>query len=145
MTRCIFALALAWTLGACAAPFQAVPPATFAAYDDPEPFRSLSSDGTLYRVRAVANEPKATLGFWAEALRHQLEQSGYKVMEDGRWQQPAGYWLELAAPWGHQDYTYLVGIFVTDEHIVITEAAGEVSRFRGHRDAILEAMQGVKL
>ena len=54
--------------------------------------------------------------------------------------EPAGYWLELAAPMGTQDYSYVIGLFVRGGELVVAEAAGEVARLASHREAIIAAM-----
>jgi hypothetical protein len=56
-----------------------------------------------------------------------------------------GYLLELTAPLGEEDYTYLTAVFVRGKKIVIAEAAGEVTDLDSRRDAILAAIQGLKL
>ncbi len=138
------AVAALLALGACRG-FHAETPEGFAAFDDWRRFRAVSADGVMYRVRSEENEPEATLDFWKEALRERMTDAGYTFVADQELAAGSpGYLLELAAPVGEQDYSYLVAIFVRGDDILIAEASGEVSRFAGRRDAIVAAMAAVK-
>jgi hypothetical protein len=127
--------------------FDAKAPVGFAAFADRRQFRAVSSDGVTYRVHRDANSPKADLAFWREALKKRMIDAGYIFVSDAEIKARAepGYWLELAAPVGAQDYTYAVAIFVRGSHIVIAESAGEVAKFRKHKDEILAAVTALEL
>ncbi len=149
MTRsfCLAGAALFAMIAATACtPFEATAPEGFAAYDDVFQFRAVSSDGIMYRVRAEENDPYAELAFWKEALKKRMADAGYTFVAEDEikaGEQP-GYLLELAAPVGQEDYTYLVAIFAQDPDIIIAEASGEVTRFNAHRDVVLKAIRAIR-
>jgi len=117
-------------------------PAGFAAYDGTEPFRAVTSDGVMYRVRTAENKPFAELDFWKTAMKKHLTESGYRFIaeKDITADTLKGYQIELAAPSGEKDYTYLISVFVKDNTLIIAEASGEITVFKKHRKAIDEAV-----
>lgn len=139
-------LVLAFLLAGCT-PFQATAPDGFAPFDDWGEFRAVSPEGVTFRVRAEDNEPEADLAFWAEALKNRMDDAGYVFVEDGDVSAGSvkGYRLELAAPFGQEDYTYLIAIFVSGSNIVIVESAGEVTRFSERRAAVDAAIAAITL
>ncbi len=126
--------------------FDAEAPAGFAAYDDWSQFRAVSANGIMYRVRTGENEPQAKLKFWSEALKKRMLDTGYAFIRDGAIKagNEPGYLLELAAPVGQQDYSFLVAVFVRGSDLIIAEAAGEVTRFAKHRDAVVAAIGKIR-
>jgi len=146
-----FALALAGSVLCLALPacrgFKAEAPEGFAAFDDWTRFRAVSPEGVLYRVRSEKNDPEATLPFWREALKKRMLDAGYTLVTDGEAKAgaEAGYLLEVAAPVGQEDYTYLVAVFVRGSRLTIVEASGEVSKFRGRRAAVVAAIGKIAL
>jgi hypothetical protein len=144
----IVALLLVLSTSVGCVPLEGVSsPDGFARYTEPGEFKAVSPEGVVYRVRSEDNKPYAELPFWKEALKKRMLDAGYiflreaPITADG---QP-GYLLELTAPFGQQDYTYLTAVFVRPQKIIIVEAAGEVTDLAGRREAILEAIQGLKL
>ena len=133
-------LAALLALAACRG-VDAEAPDGFAAFDDWHRFRAVSADGVMYMVRAEDNDPEAKLEFWKEALKNRMKDAGYAFVteEDIKGKQP-GYLLELAAPVGEQDYSYMVAVFVRGGDVVIAEASGEVTHFAGRRGAIVAAL-----
>jgi len=125
---------------------EGVAPKGFAQYDKGETFRAVSPSGVVYRVRKEANKPKADLAFWKEALKNRMIDAGYAFVTEGSIQSQGqeGYLLELAAPFGQLDYSYLIAIYVQDDEIYIAESVGEVSLLKKEREAIVEAMQKVR-
>jgi hypothetical protein len=126
--------------------FDAVAPEGFARFDDWCQFRAVSPDGVMYRVRTEENDPPADLDFWREALKKRMTDAGYKVVADGDVEagQRPGYLLDLAAPVGQEDYSYLVAVFVDSGDLIIAEAAGEVTRLAERRDAVIEAIRQIE-
>ncbi|MEL6761667.1 MAG: hypothetical protein AAFP04_14865 [Myxococcota bacterium] len=143
--RRITAIAILST--AACMPFQASSPDGFAAYEEDGEFRAVSPEGITFRVRAEDNEPPADLEFWSEALKNRMSDAGYVVVSDGSVdaKNGSGYRLELAAPIGELDYSYLVAIFVHGDDIVVVESAGEVGQFAARRDAIESALTNLRL
>ena len=141
-TTALLLALVAMGAGASCRDFEAVAPEGFATFESLSDFRAVSSDGVTYRVRTEENEPAADLAFWREALKKRMQDAGYTVVKEGAIDAKGrpGYLLELAAPIGRQDYAYAIGIFVRGKRIVIVESTGEVTRFAGHRKAVLAAM-----
>ncbi len=139
-------LLLVFALAGCT-PFQASAPDGFAPFDDWGEFRAVSPEGVTFRVRAEDNEPEADLEFWAEALKNRMDNAGYVFVDDGEVSAGStkGYRLELAAPFGQEDYSYLIAIFVKGSKIVIVESAGEVTRFAERRAAVDAAIASITL
>ncbi len=133
-------------LGACKS-YEAVAPAGFAAYDHGDDFRAVSSDGVVFRVREVDNEPEADLPFWREALKKRMGDAGYVIVADGdvRAKGRLGYLLQMAAPHGTHDYLYWVALFHAGDELVLVEAAGEASRLGGHKDDLLAAISALEI
>jgi hypothetical protein len=132
--------------------FDASAPQGFAPYTGwhallTREFRAVSSDGVVYRVRREANEPVAELSFWKEALKKRMLDAGYVFVADSSVKAgtTTGYLLELAAPMGAQDYSYLVAAFVDGKHIIVVESAGEVTRLAKHKADIVKAMEALSL
>jgi hypothetical protein len=131
----------------CVAHEAVLPPTGFARYSDSREFKAVSPEGVVFRVRSEENKPFAELSFWKEALKKRMLDAGYiflreaPIAADGQ----QGYLLELTAPLGEKDCTYLTAVFVRGKKIVIAEAAGEVTDLDSRRDAILAAIQGLDL
>jgi hypothetical protein len=123
-----------------------VPPEGFAPYKAKEAFRAVSPDGVVFRVRAAEHEPEADLPFWKEAMHKRMEDAGYQVQAEADITASGtpGTMLELTAPYGTDDYSYLLAIFPAGKRIVIVEAAGEVADFAARRDAIVAAIERVE-
>ncbi len=130
----------------CMKPYLAVPPDGFAVYKKPKhEYRAVSSEGVMYRVRHVKNEPFAELKFWHEALKKRMVDAGYRLLSDTTYESgKKKVLLELAAPVGYEDYIYLIDIQMYKKSIIIIEASGESLQFEKHRDAILRAMANLK-
>jgi hypothetical protein len=121
-------------------------PEGFAPYTKAREIKAASPEGVTYRVRSEDNKPFAQLPFWKEALKKRMLDAGYIFLNEApiKTDGEKGYLLELTAPYGAQDYTYLVAVFVREKKIVIAEAAGEVGDLSARRDAIVEAIQNLK-
>ncbi|MCP4162717.1 MAG: hypothetical protein GY760_21860 [Deltaproteobacteria bacterium] len=115
-------------------------------YQNRSPNRAISSDGVVYRIRKQRNDPVAKLSFWKEALKKRMIDTGYFFVRESNisTEKQKGYLLELTAPYGEQDYSYMIGIFVKGDEIVIAEATGEILRFKKHRKQIIAAIKKIK-
>lgn len=120
-----------------------VTPAGFSAWRKTRRFRAASPDGVLYRVRSEKHKPRADLDFWKEAVRERMVAAGYTVVAET--DAAGGARIELVSPLGQEDWTYLIQFFDDGNRLVIAEAAGEVSHFEEHRDAIVAAMEKANL
>ena len=100
----------------------------------------------MFRVRAETARPRADLPFWKQALKRRMLDAGYTFVSESDITSRGGpgYLLELAAPIGSRDYSYLVSIFVQDTRILLGEAAGEVVQVARHKKAITEAFAALR-
>lgn len=106
-------------------------------------YRAASPDGVLVRVRSAKHKPRADLAFWQEAVRERMVRAGYKVQAEDELEVDgvAGSLIEVAAPRGTEDWSYVIAVFPRGRKIVLFEAAGEVSTLEGRRDAITRALK----
>lgn len=138
-------LATVLWLCACVHITSSALPEGFAAYPPQDAFKAVSPEGVVFRVRNEPNRPYAEMDFWKEALKKRMLEAGYRFGAEGPLQAGVrqGYLLELTAPYGPQDYGYMIAIFVDKENIQIAEAAGEVTALATHRPALMKAMAGL--
>ncbi|MDH3348001.1 MAG: hypothetical protein OEM02_07870 [Desulfobulbaceae bacterium] len=123
-------------------------PQGFASYEETETIRAVSSSGVMYRIKREKNEPYAELAFWKEALKKRMLDAGYIYVKDGdiKVGKRSGYLLELAAPLGTQDFTYLIAVCLQDnKQLVIVEAAGEMVAFLEKRQTIISTIEQLEL
>ncbi len=115
------------------------PPPGFSAWKDQRRFRATSPDGILVRVRTEKHEPEADIVFWTEAARERMTAAGYTVMgtEDISASGAPGTLLDLAAPVGTEDWTYLIAFVPAARKILVVEIAGEVATIVPQRHAIV--------
>lgn len=122
------------------------PPEGFSAFRDERRYRAASPDGVLFRARTVKHEPRADAAFWQEAVRERARAAGYRIVADEAITVGGveGVRLELQAPLGEEDWTYLVAFFPSGRRVAIVEAAGQVARFDERRGAILAAIEALR-
>lgn len=139
--KVVLALALFMAVGCDS--FKATAPEGFAAYEGNRPFRAMSPDGVVYRVRNVSDSQDATLAFWQEALKKRMLDAGYTFLREGEAKSASGdgYVLEVTAPYGVRDYTYLMAVFKKDKHLVVVESSGEVTTFEKRRPQVMAAIE----
>lgn len=140
-------LATLAVLGGCGAsrPFA---PAGFAAFTGDQPFRAVSPDGVVYRVRREENPGGAPLAFWREALVSRMKAKGYELRDEGELggaDSEPGYRIELAAPLGLHEHGYLIVLYVRGEELVIAEASGASEALANRRAAIVAALESSRL
>jgi hypothetical protein len=121
------------------------PPDGFSAWRKKGRYRAASANDVLFRVRTERHKPKGELSFWKEAVRVRMLAAGYKLVEEKDLGIVGvnGATIELVAPVGTEDWTYLIGFFPVGGRIVVAEAAGEVTRFEARREQILTAMKDI--
>jgi hypothetical protein len=120
-------------------------PDGFSAWKKQSRARAASPDGALFRVRVEKHKPKADLPFWREAVRERMVAAGYKLVAESEFEANGakGGLIELLAPVGTEDWTYVIAFFPEGGKVVIAEAAAEVTTFDAHREAILAAMKAL--
>jgi hypothetical protein len=132
-----------WTTAGLGVP---APPDGFSAFRKHRRYRAASPDGVLFVARTVKHEPEAGVAFWQEAVRERARAAGYRVVADETITVGGvdGVRLELQAPLGEEDWTYLLAFFPNGRRVAIVEAAGQVARFDARRSAILAAIDGLQ-
>jgi hypothetical protein len=135
----------ALALAACATAPPVEPPGSFAVYDEPEIVRAVSPEGVRYLVRYAENEPEQSLGFWREALRRHLEESGYALRSEEDFSSPAGVGVlfEWVAPVGAADWIYLTAVVPAGERLIVAEAAGPAEAYGSYRDEIRQSLESI--
>ena len=130
---------------------EADPPKQFAVEDDPRGenivLSSVSYNGVSYRVRTVPNtDDPGDLDFWQKALENHLSESGYILKKSGSVEAGGrtGSLSQFLAPLPAADFQFNVALFVTDEQIVIVEAAGEVAAYKKVAKAVEKALQKLR-
>ena len=136
--RRALALALAASLWGCAT--AGPTPEGFAPYHG-RPTQAVSPEGVVFKARVEKNDPEADVAFWAEALVRRQTNAGYRLIGQSELSAGSltGQVIELEAPLGAWDYTYLITLFVDGGDLHVIEAAGRVQDVAPHRDAILKA------
>jgi hypothetical protein len=119
------------------------PPDGFSAWRKKGRYRASSPDDVLFRIRTVKQKPTAELDFWKEAVRDRMVAAGYKLVSEGEIEADGrkGASIELAAPVGTEDWTYLIVFFPQGKHITVVEAAGQITKFDARREAIDTAIK----
>jgi hypothetical protein len=137
-------LLIGFVSAGCAAA-QPVTPGGFAAFTASEPFRAVSPDGVVFRVRREENPGGAALAFWKEAVTSRMKAKGYELRADGEVgggvDARPGFLLELAAPLGLHEHGYLLALFVRGEELVVVEASGPAASLASRRGAIVTALE----
>ena len=117
-------------------------PEGFSAWKKRSRFRAVTPDGVMLRVRSEKHEPKGELDFWKAAMRERMVAAGYQVASEAEISASGvpGALIELRAPQGEQDWTYLVAVFPVGGKLVIAEAAAEITQMEPRKAAILDAI-----
>jgi hypothetical protein len=141
--RLLACLALAAV--ACGPRYTIEAPPGFVRYEA-EPNQLISADGVRLRLRAVDNDPEASLAFWEEALRRHLEERGYVLRRSAALDAGGmpGHVLDFVVPHGAVDHALRVALFVRGDEIVLVEAGGLFDRFQRHDEALARALATVR-
>ncbi len=142
-----FSALLLLSLIACRS-YKATPPEGFASFEKTTDFKAVSPDGVVFRMRDEPNKPEGDLPFWKEALKKRMLAAGYTFFAERDLKTQGGepgYLLELSAPLGPRDYSYLVAVFRKGSKLVIAEVAGEVVPLKARHDAIIAALEKTEL
>ena len=113
-----------------------------------EPYRAISPEGMMLRVRVVDNYPPKKLDFWAETLQIHMEKSGYQPTgeaEEFTAGDHSGILLTWAVPYNRQVFIYLTAILIADENIIVIESAGEHSIYSKYESDIRKSLSTLAL
>ncbi len=134
MRASILALLVAVSLAAtgCGAAARLTAPDGFAHVDGEYDDRVTSARGVVVGARVEANDPRANLAFWAEAIDLRLRAKGYAAEEPKDVQSSTGIpgrSLRYTFFDGTRHNRYWVDVFTTDQRVILVEAAGAQSDF----------------
>lgn len=126
-------------------------PRSFATFEDAGGYlvRAANPEGVVVGVRAVPNDPEASVEFWKDLVQNQLEKGrGYAVLEQRKVKAGSGQTgieLRLGRDLAGEPYAYWVRIFVTKRHVYFVEAGGRQVRFDAAREDVERAMSQVRI
>ena len=130
---------------------ELVAPEDFAVYQSKRGgndvlFHSVSYSGVTYRVRYEKNKHRADLKFWQEALARHLHDSGYVLVGERAIDAANrhGHLLDFVAPTKKADFRFSVGLFLHEDNIIITEAAGEMAEYKKFEGVIAAAIKKMR-
>jgi hypothetical protein len=126
----------------CSRPFLAIAPEGFASYEGGSSFKFVSPDHVVFRVRSCTNDPYAGFDFWREALPERMKNAGYRIIADSvmTTENNKALLIEMAAPLGAVDFSYMVMMRVKEKKILIAEAAGEFADLQKRKPAVIAAL-----
>jgi hypothetical protein len=106
----------------------------------------MSPEGITWRISAEEHKPKADLAFWKPALRKRMTEAGYRIVDSLSFEASGqkGWALELAAPLGQSDYSYLVAIIPCDKDLILVESSGTVADFAKRKSEILATLANIQ-
>jgi hypothetical protein len=114
-------------------------------YDD----RVASASGVVVGTRVFANDPKANLDFWTQAIDLRLRARGYEPSE-----QPQDIKSDSGVPGRSLHYVffdgarknrYFVDVYATQRRILLVEAAGDVTDFDQSLPKVVQTMRSAHL
>lgn len=144
----IASLLLTSLLVACGPSPELTPPSGFARLEEPEPyaFRAVSAHGHVIAADVHDNEDEnATVEFWANAIEYQkVELDGFMLAKRAETRTNSGvdgvlFHFELGEE-GDQ-LTYVIGVFVTPDHVITVECVGLTEAIATDLDEIEASIQ----
>ena len=142
-------LSLALLTAACGPTSKLSAPDGFAHVDGTYDDRVANASGVVIGTRVVANEPKANLDFWTQAIDLRLRQKGYEPYE-----QPQDVKSDTGLPGRSLHYVYFDGtrknryfvdVYATSRRILLVEAAGDATDFDANMPKVVVAMRSARL
>lgn len=123
----------------------AAPPDGFSAWRKEKFYRAASPDDVLLAIRVEKHKPKADLNFWKEAVRERMVAAGYRVLaeRDVQASKHDGALIELAAPLGTEDWTYLIAFFPVGKRMVVAEVGGEIATVEAKKAELVATIESM--
>ncbi len=124
-------LAIAAAVGGCQQVKMDVPGSFVSVGKDnlgPYDQRAVSADGVVLACRTQNNEKHGTLKFWSKAIKNELaSKPGYSLTSDDDVHSDAGLegrLMVFSATRQGAAFTYMLGVFVKGDRVILTEAGG---------------------
>lgn len=137
----LFLLAIGCSSGA-----RVSAPEGFAELDEGETYsyRATNAAGVVIAVRTEDNNPRGNLDFWTNAVDLKLKKSGYAPIseEAAKVSSEAGLdgrRLRYTTQKDGRTHEYWVTVFVTEDEVIVVEAAGDESFFDQKTQKRIEA------
>lgn len=95
-------------------------------------WRAASAQGVVLAVRTEANEPRANVDFWADAIDLRLRRQGYaaEARKDVKSSNGTdGKQLRYSRVEDGRTYRYWLTVFVTNDRVYVVEAGGDKDSF----------------
>lgn len=149
MIRILLLTLPALILLSCAS-FVPAHPQGFAAFEkdrNAKEYKAVSPEGITWRIHAEPHKPTADLSFWRPAMRKRMSEAGYRVVDSTAFKATGGngWALELAAPLGQSDFTYLVAVIPASKDLIVIEASGTSEDYAKRKGDILEALARIEI
>jgi hypothetical protein len=142
-------LSLALLTAACGPVSKLSAPDGFAHVDGSYDDRVASACGVVIGTRVVANEPKANLDFWTQAIDLRLRQKGYEPYEQAQDVKSdsglPGRSLHYVFFDGTRKNRYFVDVYATSRRILLVEAAGDATDFDANLPKVVSTMRSAHL
>lgn len=117
-------------------------PAGFVKLDDDDGWQARAADTSAIRISVVENEPRGDAGWWAAAVRHELDGRDEAIVADGT----AGglAWL-IASEKDVQPRGWLVAVSARGDELFVVEAFfPDPDALDRHEAAVLGALDGFR-
>ncbi len=130
--KAILTAATIATIAAGCAPAKMDVPESFVALDKdtrgPYDVRAVSADGVVMGCRTRDNPKHGTLSFWSEAAKNELAaRPGYTLTANDKVESYSGVegrLLVFSATRRGAAFTYMLGVFVKGDRVILAEAGG---------------------
>lgn len=143
----ILALAPLFLLSmACSSGARVSAPDGFAELEEGETYsyRATNAAGVVIGVRTEDNNPRGNLDFWTHAVDLKLKKSGYSALAEEATKVSSekgldGRRLRYRTQKDGRTHEYWVTVFVTDDKVIVVEAAGDEAFFDAKTQKRIEA------
>lgn len=131
---------------ACSSGARVSAPDGFAELDEGDTFsyRATNAAGVVIGVRTEDNNPRGNLDFWTNAVDLKLKKSGYAAMTEEASKVSSdtgldGRRLRYHTQKDGRTHEYWVTVFVTEDKVIVVEAAGDEAYFDKKTQTRIEA------
>lgn len=133
------AAALLALAAGCTHATMSTPPG-FARVDGSYDVRAVNAVGVIVGSRLEKNDPQANLEFWASAVDLKLARQGYNRLSQSDVKSQEGVPGKLFKYDAGNYQEYWVAVFVTNKHVLLTEATGHQAHVAGSAKQLEAAM-----
>jgi hypothetical protein len=130
--------------------FEIKTPDGFAELDgnDDYSYRATSAEGVVLAVRKEKNDPEGGLDFWSSAVKNDLTQRGYRLVESKNVKSKngvAGTELRCEMTRAGRPNVLWVAVFVSGSRVIVVEAGGDVAHFEHSEDRVQAAIENLEV